>query len=677
MSAYWPFIVIGLFTGSIYGLAAMGVVLTYKTVGVFNFAYGAVAMFCAYTYWELHDNWHLTAWVAMPILFLVVAPLMGIILEALYRPLAGLSAEVLIVVSLGILAALVSIVPLIYGTQDRQLQPIFPTRTFVLGSHLHVGYDQMGTLVISLSMAALLWALLRRTKFGTATRAVVDNPDLSDMIGVHGDNVRRAAWILSSIFAALVGILISPSQGLDVNELVLVVIYCFAPAVLGRLVSLPLAYIGGLALGIAGSVLSKFSNSGTVANIEAALPYLALFALLVILGPRLKEVGTATRRLGVAAVTVTRRPTRDSTRTWDVVTHHGHHGHRRQHRHHRRRFDRNLGVGLLGFALALLVPLAVPGPRLLIIIGGVIYALIALTLIVLTGWAGQISLAQFSFVGVGAFTAGHLAGAHGQHFVFAVLIGMMLSAPLAVIVGLASLRLSGLYLALATLAFALIMDNIVFNRSDVSGGVTGITVARPDVFGISFTGRAALYELVVVIFGLTAVAAYALRAGPMGRRLHILRDSPLAASTLGVNLTVTKLVVFTGCAMVAALGGSLYGAWSQAITPLDFMWSVSLELLLLVVLGGRSVISGAVIAGAVTAVQALPIPNEVEKIIPLTIALGVIGLAQEPEGTARMTVRQTLHVLTVLRPLPKRRSGSPTPVPTPVPVPMAVVERAG
>jgi branched-chain amino acid transport system permease protein len=108
----------------------------------------------------------------------------------------------------------------------------------------------MGTLVISLSMAALLWALLRRTKFGTSTRAVVDNPDLADMIGVHGDNVRRAAWILSSVFAALVGILISPSQGLDVNELVLVVIYCFAPAVLGRLVSLPLAYIGGLALGV-------------------------------------------------------------------------------------------------------------------------------------------------------------------------------------------------------------------------------------------------------------------------------------------------------------------------------------------------------------------------------------------------------------------------------------------
>ncbi len=645
MSAFYPFIVIGLFTGSVYGLAAMGVVLTYKTVGVFNLAYGAVAMFCAYTYWELHDHWGITAWLAMPILFLVVAPILGLILEGLYRPLAGLSAEVLIVVSLGILAALGALVPIIYGSQDRQLQAIFPTKTFVLGSHLHVGYDQMGTLVVSLSMAALLWALLRHTKFGTSTRAVVDNPDLADMIGVHGDNVRRAAWILSTFFAALVGIMISPRQGLDIYQLVLVVIYCFAPAVLGRLVSLPLAYIGGLILGIIGSILSKYSNSGTVANLEAAFPYLSLFVLLVVLGPRLKEVGTATRRLAVAAVAAPGKKKSGASATLFAI------GQGRW----RVGVDRNLTLGLVGFVLAILVPLAVPGPRLLIIIGGVIYALIALTLVVLTGWAGQISLAQFSFVGVGAFTAGHLAGSHGQHFLFAVLIGMLLSAPLAVVVGLASLRLSGLYLALATLAFALVMDTIVFNRTDVSGGLTGISVPRPQIFGISFTGRIALYELVVVIFGLIAVAAYALRAGPMGRRLHILRDSPLAASTLGVNLTVTKLVVFTACAMVAALGGSFYGAWTQAITPLDFMWTASLELLLLVVLGGRAVISGAIIAGSVVATQALPfIPVEVNKILALTIALGVIGLAQEPEGTARMTARQTMHVLAVMKPLPKR-----------------------
>jgi branched-chain amino acid transport system permease protein len=645
VSAFWPFIVIGIFTGSIYGLAAMGVVLTYKTVGVFNFAYGAVAMFCAFTYWELHDNRGITAWVAMPILFLVVAPLIGLAFEALYRPLSGISAEVLIVVSVAVLAALDAAVPLIYGSQDRQLQAIFPTTTFKLGSHLHVGYDQLGTLIVSLSMAAVLWAILRRTRFGTATRAVVDNPDLSDMIGVHGDNVRRAAWILSSVFAALVGIMISPSQGLDVNELVLVVIYAFAPAVLGFLFGLPAAYLGGIGLGVAESIISKYSNSGTISNVEAALPYLALFALLVIFGTRLKDVGTSARRLADAHVT-------SGTGTS------GYHGVRWPLTLGRWRpgLDRNLAVGLVGLVLATLVPLAVPGPRLFDITAMFIYALIALTLVVLTGWAGQISLAQFSFVGVGAFTAGHLAGSHGQHFLFAVVIGMLLAAPLGIVVGLVSLRLSGLYLALATLAFALVMDNIVFNRSDVSGGLTGITVPRPEIFGLNFGGRAGLYELVLVVFAVVAIAAYALRQGPVGRRLHILRDSPLAASTLGVNLTVTKLVVFVVCAMVAALGGSFYGALQQAITPQDFMWSTSLSLLLLVVLGGRSVISGALIAGAVYAVQLLPgIPTKVVEILPLGIALGAIGLAREPEGTIALARRQTRHVLAVLRPLPSRR----------------------
>jgi branched-chain amino acid transport system permease protein len=646
VSTYWPFVVIGVFSGSLYGLAAMGVVLTYKTVGVFNFAYGAVAMFCAFTYWELHDNWGLTAWVAMPVLFLVVAPVLGVLCEALFRPLAGVAAEVVIVVSLGVLALLQAAVPLIYGPDDRQLQGIFPTSTFILSGHLHVGYDQLGTLLVSLLMAGLLWGLLRRTRFGTSTRAVVDNPDLSDMVGVHGDQVRRTAWILSSVFAALVGILLSPSQGLDVNDLILVVIYSFAPAVLGVVFGLPSAYLGGIGLGIGVSILSKFSNSGTVSNLVAALPYVALLLLLVAFGARLKDSSTtssAARRLAVARTALAGVGTmvgRGSS--WRV--------------------DRALLTGAGGLVLALLVPLVLPGPRLDIVSFGFVYALIALTLVVLTGWTGQISLAQFSFVGLGAFTAGHLAGSHGQHFLFAALMGMVIAAPFGIVVGLISLRLSGLYLALGTLAFALIMDNMVFNRPDVSGGLTGITVPRPDFFGISFTGRAALYELCVVAFGVFALAAYALRKGPVGRRLHIVRDSPLAASTLGVNLTVTKVVVFVVCAMVAALGGALYGAVDQAITPLNFMWSASLELLLLVVLGGRSVISGALIAGAAQAAQLLPgIPPKVAEIIPLVIAVGVIGLAQESEGTWALTLRQTRFVMAVVRPLPFRGTTTPSP----------------
>jgi branched-chain amino acid transport system permease protein len=637
VSAYWPFIASGVFAGSLYGLAAMGMVLTYKTVGVFNFAYGAMAMFSAFTYWELHDNWGLTAWVAMPILFLLVAPFMGVVLEGLFRPLSGAPTEVLIVVSLGVLAALQALAPIAYGSYDRQLLPIIPLSTFQVGAHFHVGWDQLGTLLISLMMAGALWALLRRTRFGTSTRAVVDNPDLSDMIGIHGDQVRRTAWILSAVFAALVGVLISPTQTLDFNQLILVVIYAFAPAVLGILFGLPAAYIGGIVLGVAVSIVSKFSTSSlTATDFEAALPYLAMFLLLVVFGNRLKEAGATGRRLAVARISSGAATVKRAA--WSVG---------------RVRVDRNVVAGTGGLVLALLVPLVIPGPRLYEVTFGFAYALIALTLVVLTGWAGQISLAQYSFVGVGAFTAGHLAGAHGQHFLFAMLMGMLFAAPLGIVVGLVSLRLSGLYLALATLAFALVMDAIVFNRNDVSGGLTGITVPRPQIFGLSFTGRASLYELVVAIFAVFAFGAYALRLGPVGRRLNILRDSPLAASTLGVNLTVTKLVVFVVCGMVAALGGSLVGTLQQAITPQDFMWSTSLQLLLLIVLGGRSVLSGALIAGAVYAVQLLPgIPANVHKVIPLAIAIGVIGLAQEPEGTVALTRRQTRFTLAVLRPLP-------------------------
>jgi branched-subunit amino acid ABC-type transport system permease component len=638
VSAYWPFIASGVFAGSLYGLAAMGMVLTYKTVGVFNFAYGAMAMFSAFTYWDLHDNWGLSAWVAMPILFLVVAPLMGVILEALFRPLSGAPTEVMIVVSLGVLAALQALAPLAYGSYDRQLLPIIPLSTFEVSKHFHVGWDQLGTLLISLTMAALLWFLLRRTRFGTSTRAVVDNPDLSDMIGVHGDQVRRTAWILSSVFAALVGVLISPTQTLDFNQLILVVIYAFAPAVLGIIFGLPAAYVGGIALGIAVSIISKFSNNSlTIANFEAALPYVALFVLLVFFGNRLKESGTSARRMATARST---GAVGVRAGLWLIGG---------------RRVDRNLVGGVSGLALALCIPLLIPGPRLDIVTKGFIYALIALTLVVLTGWAGQISLAQFSFVGIGAFTAGHLAGSHGQHFLFATFIAMLYAIPLGLVVGMVSLRLSGLYLALATLAFALMMDNIVFNRNDVSGGLNGVSVPRPQFFGMSFTGRAAIYELAVIVFAVFALTAYALRKGPIGRRLHILRDSPLAASTLGVNLTATKLTVFVVCGMVAALGGSLLGSVEQSPTYLDFTWSASLTLLLLVVLGGRSVINGAMIAGGVYALQLLPgIPVTVHRIIPLAIAIGVIGLAQESEGTFALARRQTLFTLGVLKPLPRQ-----------------------
>jgi branched-chain amino acid transport system permease protein len=638
MGTLWPFLVIGVFSGSLYGLAAMGVVLTYKTTGVFNFAYGAVAMFCAFTYWQLHDSWHLTAWVAIPLLLLVVAPLMGLAFEAMFRSFSGHSAEIPIVVTLALIAVFQTAAVLIWGGVTRSLQPIIPRSTFLLGGNLHVGYDQLGTLLVSLAMGTGLWWLLRHTRFGTGTRAVVDNGDLAGMIGVNAANVRRGAWIVSSMFGALVGILLSPTQGLDVNQLILVVIYAFAPAVLGFVLGMPWAYGGAVLLGVLQAVLSRWSASGTIADLEAAIPYLALFVELVVLAPWLKEAGLAVRPMAAA--------TEESSDLDDALSGGG--GALTSVG------NRSLLLGAVGLLLAFVLPVAISGPRLGEVTIGAIFAMIALTLVVLTGWAGQISLCQFSFVGVGAFTVGHMAGAHGQHFLLALLVGVAISVPLGLVVGLISLRLSGLYLALATLSFALIMDNIVFNRPGVSGGLTGMTDPRPHIFGVSFVGRVSLYELVVAVFAVLALSTFLLERGPVGRRLHILRDSPIAASTLGVNLTVTKIVTFVTCGAVAALGGAFYGAYVQAINPLDFQWSVSLTLLLLVILGGRTRITGAVIAGALFGIQHLPIPVSIVNYIALGVAVGVVGLARAPEGTIALSVAEARKCFTVLRPRPRR-----------------------
>ncbi|HUY64277.1 MAG TPA: ABC transporter permease [Acidimicrobiales bacterium] len=636
MSVYWPFIIIGLFTGSIYGLAAMGVVLTYKTTGVFNFAYGGIAMVCGYAYWQFHDVWHLTAWIAIPLLMLVVAPVIGLVFEQLFRPLAGLSAEIPIVVSLAMLALLQAVAVLFWKGTSHGLQPVIPRSTFRFG-HLYVGYDQLGTLTCALAAAAFLWWLLRHTRFGTATRAVVDNRDLSAMIGVNGDNVRRTAWLISSMFAALVGLLLSPTQGVDPNGLVLIAIGGFTAAVLGRLTSLPWAFGGSLALGVFQSVLSRWSSSGIIANVEASIPFLVLFVLLIVMGGSLKEAGLAVRPMALAGNVA--GPVEE-----DEVG-------------HARRAQRSTAFGTVAFVVALCLPMVLSGPKISVLTAGAIFTIVAVTVVVLTGWAGQISLAQFTFVGVGAFAVGHWSGHSGENFLWATLAGAALAVPIGLFVGLPSLRLKGLYLALATFAAALIMDNIVFNSQSVSNGITGITAPHPRIFGVSFASTTALYELSLAVLGVVLLVAFVLRRGPIGRRLLILRDSPLASSTLGVNLTITKLVAFAACGVVAAIAGALFAGYQQSITPFDFQWSQSLEVLLLVVLGGRSLLTGSVIAGLVYMIGTLnlfPIPAGWHSYIQLGIAVGVIGLGRNPEGTVAISRAETKRTLSILHPRPRR-----------------------
>jgi branched-chain amino acid transport system permease protein len=604
-----PFIVLGLFAGAIYSLASLGIVLTYKTTGIFNFAYGGIAMFCAYVFWQLRDQWGLSQWLAIPILLVVVAPILGLILESMFRSLASSAPEVQIVVSLGVLAFFTTLVPIVFGSTDQQLDTIFPRGQFTAFSDVVITGNEAGTFLLAVAMAVALSLLLRRTKLGTATRAVVDNRDLASLVAVSPNVVSQSAWIISTIFAAIAGILLSAQEGLVTYVLPFLVIYSFAPAVLGRLTNLPLAFAGSLALGLIDNILAKYGSSGFIANLETSIPYLALLVLLVIYGKRLTEVRASARPLSSGRAVAS--PKRDGA------------------------------LWLVGAIVAFTVlPNVFSDATVHSLAEAMAYAVVALTLVVLTGWTGQISLAQLSFAGIGAFTAAHIAGTDAGKFPLAVVVAILIAVPVSLLIGALVLRLTGLFLALATMAFALVMDNVFFSMQSISGGITGLTLTTAKIGPISLSGVHAQYYLCAIVLVVATAGAWLLRRGPIGRRLQMIRDAPNAAATLGASVTVTKLAVFAGCAAVAAVGGTLLAMTQTTVDPSQFSFNTSLELLLVVVLGGRSLVSGAIIAGGFDLVQLLPLPTAIDKYLPLGIAVSVVAIAREPDGLPQVMLTQ-------------------------------------
>ncbi|HWC34624.1 MAG TPA: ABC transporter permease [Mycobacteriales bacterium] len=613
-----PYIVLGLFAGATYALASLGIVLTYRTTGFFNFAYGGEAMFLAYVFWQLRDRWHLSQWLSIPLLLLVIAPILGLILEAVFRTMASRTSDVQIVVAVGTLAFFTAFVPIVFGGDQHQLPTIFPPDKSITVSGTTITATQIGTLALALAAGGLLYALLRWTRFGTATRAVVDNRDLSGLIGVNANRVGQVAWIIATMFAALAGVLLSIDEGLVTYVLPFLVIYSFAPAVLGRLTSLPLAFAGAVVLGVGINVLQKYGASGFTANLVSQIPNIALFVLLVAYGKRLVEVRSSVRTVTGAHVIG------NNSLRYAVA-----------------------GVVAAGvFAIA--APQAFAASTVHDIAEAMAYSVVALTVVVLTGWTGQISLAQLSFAGIGAFTAAHIAGTHGALFPVAIVVGVLIAVPVSLLIGIPSLRLSGLFLALATMAFALLMDGLVFSSKSISGGITGLNLTAAKLGPIRFESPKSQFYLCGTALLIAALGAAWLRQGPVGRRLQMVRDAPDAAATLGASLTLTKLGVFAACAAVASIGGALLAVTQATVDPSNFASPQSLALLLAVVLGGRSLISGAIFAGGIELMQLLPLDPHVKTYLPLGVAISVMMVAQEPDGLPRVSLQQLRYCAAVL-----------------------------
>ncbi|MGD0081721.1 MAG: ABC transporter permease [Acidimicrobiales bacterium] len=596
MHEFLEFVVLGVVAGAIYFVAASGLVVTYATSGVFNFAHGALGMVAAFAYWALHVS---LGWPAVPSLLIVVlvgGPATGALLErVLMRRLQGAPTLLTITVTIGLLLALVGAASFLWGQNEIRVVPGFfgPLSSVgVLG--VRISYDQLAVVAAAVVVAGSIWFLLHKTRLGMAMRAVVDDPELVALSGISPATAARAGWMLGASLAALAGVLWvdSGSGDLAILGLTLLVVNGYAAAIVGRLRSLPLTFLGAIGLGIAVNLGTGYRPQW--AGLQSTMPMVLLFlALLALPQDRLR---TAER---VPAVRLPVASLRTSL----------------------------AGAGAL-VAVVLVVSRLLPGNEILLVSYGVGFAVIALSLVPLTGYAGQISCCQLTFAGLGAFA---MAKTGGDDSPLGLLAAIVLAGALGGLIALPALRLRGLYLALATLAFAAAMDAGFFSSSHF-GGIGGyLTVGRAPLFGIGFVSDRAYLVLLTVVYALAAVGVLALRRSRFGRRLVALNDSSAAASTTGVRVARTKLAVFVLSAALAGLGGALLGGVNFIAEPNDYQMLLSLSMLLLVTVWGVRSVSGVLLAGVAFYLIPYFVNNNYSWLYLLT-GLGAIGISRNPEG---------------------------------------------
>ena len=621
MQEFLRFSVLGIVTGAVYAVSASGLVLTYATSGIFNIAHGGIGMLMAFTYWELriHDHW--PAPIAFIIVVFIAAPLFGALIERfLMRGLRNASVATSLVVTVGLMVALLGLAKTIWDPATARRLPDFyyPKKFKVFG--VNVTWHEGATLLAAAALAIFLYILLNRSRIGIAMRAVVDDRNLLGLNGARPDQVSMLSWAIGAAMASIAGILLAPILQMDAIVLTFLVVNGYAAAMLGRLRNLPLTFVGGLVLGLVGSyVVAYFTLPNWLVGLPSSIPTIFLFILLL----ALPEARLRAGRL-VGAV-MPRVPN----------------------------LRRSLvgGLGLIGAAGVLSMLLTQSN---LIRAGqGLALGIIMLSLVLLTGYGGQVSLCQMTFAGFGAFAMAKW-GTHGSF------VGVLAAGALAAVVGglvaLPSLRLQGLYLALSTMAFALLAEKMVFTNEHIFGNFGSLPVSRLHLLGISFEGIRAYFVLLAIAFALFGMFVLAIRRGRFGRTLAAMRDSPVACATLGLSLTRTKLAVFMIAAGMAGIGGALYGGLKTTAGTTDFLMLQSLPLLLLAVIGGITSVGGALVGGVLFALPQIVPWAWVGNLQFLWTGIAAVTIGRNPNGVA-FILSERFRKLLGLYP----RSGGPFP----------------
>ncbi|MFD8975458.1 MULTISPECIES: ATP-binding cassette domain-containing protein [unclassified Streptomyces] len=615
------FVLSGLVSGALYALLATGLVLSYSASGLFNFAHGATAYLCALAFYELHSGF---GWPAVPtalLLVCVVAPALGWGLDRLmFRKLARVGETAQIVATIGLLVALPAAGLWVVELLERAGAPVQPAENQFglpgVGPSPAVSWqpldgvgidsDQLITWIATALVAAGLWVLMRHTRLGLRLRAAVDNRSLTELRGISADRLSSIAWMLSSGLAGLAGVLATPLLGLSAHDYTLFLFVSATAAVLGRFLSVPLAFAGGLGLGVLQNLVAGYASfAEDITGFRTAVPFLILFGGLVVLAQRRRAAGTAAADPPPVDYLAGKGP----ARRWGAWA---------------------VAGALLATAFYTVTTPFWSG----ILAQGLALGLVLMSFTVVTGLGAMVSLAQATFVTGAALVAGLLMS-HGWPFVAAAAVGTAAAALLGAVVALPALRLGGRSLALATLALAFLADHVLFQVGWLRNGDTGWEIPRPVLGPLDLGDDRALGVALVVLSGVVVGLLTWLRGSRWGRAVLAVRSAPEAAAASGVSVVRTKLLVFTVSAGLAGFGGVLYASYNTRITATDFTAMTGLVWLAVVVAAGVRRPQFAVVAGLVFAVVPHLMATYVTESAHLPVILfGLAGLAlaNDPDG---------------------------------------------
>ncbi|MGW0665263.1 ABC transporter permease subunit [Streptodolium elevatio] len=610
----------GAVTGLIIGLLAMGIVLVHRSTRVINFAVANMGLVGSVLFALLVVRYHVPYWIALAVALLVGALFGAIVDLAVVRRLFNAPRVIVLVATIGVAQLALTIVTAYPDLDDYTTwsYPVPWTGTWSPADDLQVTGAQLSVLV-TVPVAAILLALfLGRTTLGKTVKAAAGNPELARLNGISPKAVSTAVWAVAGLLGTLCLILIS-AQNQSLTQVTTLgpttLLRALAAAVIARMVSFPIALASGVVLGLVQSFI-QFNWLDQPGLTDLVFLVIVLVAVFLVSRGRDTEASAFSFAPKVKPVPERLRG------VWWV-------------RHMERATLLFLGL------VAIVVPLVVTQPsRHLLYTVILAYAICAASVTILTGWAGQLSLGQMAFAGLGALTAASLnRGLHiefgdtvysfrGLTFPAAVLVASLFTALLAALVGAGALRVRGLLLAVSTFAFAVAAEQYLYRR-DVfhDEGTTTASFPRSSAFGIDVSTQRAYYYLVLIVLAVVLVIVARLRKSGIGRTTIGVRDNPATAAAYTVAAARVKLRTFALAGGIAGLGGALLAGAVQTVPYADkyFLSPDSLALVSIVVIGGLGSVSGSVL-GALWVIGLPAIFPDNELVPLLTSSLGLLIL---------------------------------------------------